>query len=903
VAVIPTGMPGLVAIQLPVSTGSRNEVEPGKSGFAHFFEHMMFRGTNNVSKATWNETLKTTGAAQNAFTSDDLTNYHTTCAKEDLETWLKFEADRFQNLEYPESEFKDESRAVLGEYNKNSANPIQKLFEVLRETAFTTHTYKHTTMGFLKDIEDMPNQFKYSREFFQRWYKPENVTLIIAGDVTPEVAFPLAEKYFGPWKHGTVKPPAVPQEPAARGPQSVHVPWASPTLPWMTVSFHSPAKFSTTKNDGLALGLLGKLLFGPQSELYQRLVVREQRVDQLFAGGGTNKDPQLFTIGARVKNLQDLAYVRDAILDACARALAVPFSSAKLEEAKTEDRLNLARALESTERVAGAVARYASFERDPEALVKVIALGDTVGTGDLTRMAKATFMDRNRVVATLSYGALPDSAKADFAGVEARATKLAQLPSLPLLEEPSASPLLNFRAIFRTGSVDDPAEKEGLAALAAAMLQDAGTRSRTFAEVSKAFAATGSGLGGLVDKERTSFTLTAPRLKATEALDLALEQLTEPGFREEDFSRLRSQQLNALKTGLKANNDEELGKLALEARLYAEPFAHPVLGTEQGLAAITLEDVKTFVKAHYTRQNLRIGLAGGYGPDHKAQVLRALAALPAEGLAAPALKAPAPLAASRVQIVAKETRATAISFGFPIAVDRTHPDFAALWVVASHLGEHRNSTALLYQRLREVRGLNYGDYAYIEPFPNGMFRTQPDPGVSRSLNHFQVWIRPVAPQNAAFALKGALYELDKLVKQGLSPKDFEASRTYLTKFVAHLTDTGSKRLGHDLDMALLGFDKGYVETLKARLLALKPADVDAAIRRHLRSKGLDVVFVTKDAEALKKDLLAEACPIPAYQSPKPELKEEDTVISRLKLDLRAEDVSVITLEELFKGTR
>ena len=120
VAVIPTGMPNLVSLQIPVSTGSRNEVEPGKSGFAHFFEHMMFRGTPTVNKDQWNGQLQRSGASQNAFTSDDLTNYHTLIAKEDLETWLRLEADRFQHLSYSEGDFKTESRAVLGEYNKDA---------------------------------------------------------------------------------------------------------------------------------------------------------------------------------------------------------------------------------------------------------------------------------------------------------------------------------------------------------------------------------------------------------------------------------------------------------------------------------------------------------------------------------------------------------------------------------------------------------------------------------------------------------------------------------------------------------------------------------------------------------------------------------------------------------------
>src|SRR5262245_18538660 len=183
VVVVPTGFPNIVSVQIPMMTGSRNEVEPGKSGFAHFFEHMMFRGTVAYPPDKYNAIINQAGVRQNAFTTDDFTNFHTTFAKEDLEKVLEIEADRFQNLSYSVEAFKTESRAVLGEYNKNGANPIHKLIEVMRDKAFTTHTYKHTTMGFLKDIEDMPNQYEYSKTFFQRWYRPENATVIVAGDV------------------------------------------------------------------------------------------------------------------------------------------------------------------------------------------------------------------------------------------------------------------------------------------------------------------------------------------------------------------------------------------------------------------------------------------------------------------------------------------------------------------------------------------------------------------------------------------------------------------------------------------------------------------------------------------------------------------------------------------------
>src|SRR5262245_42630229 len=176
IIVIPTGFPNLVSIQIPVQTGSRNEVEAGKSGFAHFFEHLMFRGTPKTPPERYRQIMSKAGARDNAGTGNDSTRYYSTFAKEDLETILDVYADMFQNLSYSEADFKTEARAVLGEYNKNSAEPLEKLFEVQRDNFYQAHTYKHTTMGFIKDIENMPNEYAYSKLFFERWYRPQFTT-------------------------------------------------------------------------------------------------------------------------------------------------------------------------------------------------------------------------------------------------------------------------------------------------------------------------------------------------------------------------------------------------------------------------------------------------------------------------------------------------------------------------------------------------------------------------------------------------------------------------------------------------------------------------------------------------------------------------------------------------------
>ena len=185
---IPTDYPNIVSLFIVVNTGSRNEVEPGKSGFAHLFEHLMFRGTAEYPPSKYQAELQGAGAASNAFTSSDLTAFHTTFSKEDLPRILSMEADRFQHLDYAPELFKTETLAVLGEYNKNSANPGLKLSErkpsMPRPSKSTPD--KHTTMGFVEDIEAMPNEYDYSRQFFDRYYRPEYTTIIVAGDVDPK---------------------------------------------------------------------------------------------------------------------------------------------------------------------------------------------------------------------------------------------------------------------------------------------------------------------------------------------------------------------------------------------------------------------------------------------------------------------------------------------------------------------------------------------------------------------------------------------------------------------------------------------------------------------------------------------------------------------------------------------
>ncbi|MGI9183143.1 MAG: M16 family metallopeptidase [Longimicrobiaceae bacterium] len=397
---VPTDFPDLVALYLVVNTGSRNEVEPGKSGYAHFFEHMMFRGSENYSSEERDAILKRAGAEVNAYTTDDRTVYHTLLSKQDLEAVVALEADRFQRLKYAEPEYRTEALAVLGEYNKNSANPISKLFETLRSTAFNTHTYRHTTMGFLQDIQDMPNQYDYSWQFYRRYYRPEYTTMLIVGDVTRDRALSLVREHFGGWERGSYAP-EVPAEPAQSAPRTANVEWTSPTLPLVAVAFRGPA-YSDEAPDKAALDLLASIAFGSSSELYQQLVLQEQKVDLLGPSFGDRTDPELFTVIARVKNPADIEYVRDQILQTLQRYASEPIPQQQLDATRSRMRYSAALGMNSSNAIASALAPYLALRRTPETINRVFAIYDSLTPEQIREIAARHFVENHRTIVTLA---------------------------------------------------------------------------------------------------------------------------------------------------------------------------------------------------------------------------------------------------------------------------------------------------------------------------------------------------------------------------------------------------------------------------------------------------------------------------------------------------------------------
>ena len=399
VALVPYDSPGLVAYYTLMRVGSRNEAEKGRSGYAHFFEHMMFRGTKAHSGEEYNQTVTRLGLNTNAFTDFDMTVYHLYGPARSLPVIIEYEADRFQNLDYSEEQFRTEAGAILGEYAKSASAPETLLFEKMQETAYDKHTYRHTVIGYLTDVKEMPNGFGYAREFFERYYTPDNATIVIVGDFDKVKTLELIEKHYGGWK-GKMKPAPIPAEPPQKKAKRGNVDWPSPTLPRVWVAWHVPGA-SDIKATATAQ-VLSAYLFGPTSPLFQDLLLGRQLVDSLDSTGSVQRDPTLFGVLAKVKKEEDVAAVEKAILAAAQELAKGKIDAARLKDVVSNAKYSAALQLDKADAVAVTLAVNAAYSGDLQYLNKLYAQLEKLTAADLSAFTKRWLLEQNRTTVTLS---------------------------------------------------------------------------------------------------------------------------------------------------------------------------------------------------------------------------------------------------------------------------------------------------------------------------------------------------------------------------------------------------------------------------------------------------------------------------------------------------------------------
>ena len=476
--------------------------------------------------------------------------------------------------------------------------------------------------------------------------------------------------------------------------------------------------------------------------------------------------------------------------------------------------------------------------------------------------------------------------------------------NLKVTEIPSAhSPLIAFRILFKSGTINEPKGKEGIASITASVMARGGTGEMSYNDVVQALYPMAANINVQINKEVTVFTGNVHADHLEEFYDIFSNLILNPRWDESDFERVVDQHSNQIKNSLRSNDDENLGKAALNLFIYeGHPYSGIGPGTVKSLEALTLEDLKGFAATNYTQDNLVIGIAGGY-PDGFSDRMRAdFSVLEKTAPAVVELPEPKPINGIEVMIVKKDNDGAAISIGAPIDVTRSDKDFYALMVANSYLGEHRTFNGALMLHMRKDRGLNYGDYSYIENFIQDGGSTFPVPNVPRRQQFFSIWIRPVSHANALFSLKQAIRELDMLVSDGISEEDFVTTRKYLLNYSKLWVQTAGRRLGYLMDSNWYGTDY-FIDKIAEELPKLTHEDVNAAVKKYLQAKNLKVAIITEEAEKVRDMLLSgQKTPI-SYQagSMPQELLDEDKLIESYDLNINKDALKIVDAGDLFEG--
>lgn len=399
VILVPMSSGGLVAYWTLVRTGARDEFEPGRTGFAHFFEHMMFRGTEKFPAELYQAKLTGIGADANAYTTDDYTAYHLGITTEDIELVMELESDRFQNLSYPLDMFQTEAGAVYGEYRKLKSNPFFTISEAVRRAAFDKHTYAHTAMGFVEDIQRMPELFDHSRSFFSRFYRPENSVLLIVGDFDVKKTLDLARKYYGPWKKGYVSPTLTP-EPEQTAERRIEVPYEGSSLPILWMAYKNEG-FDAGNKRLVALQLLCDLAFGETSDIHKKLVLEQQLVEFLACENNWNRDPSLVDILTRVKDPTKVAAVQAEIEATITRFQETPPAADRLKGLQSRFKYRFLMDLDTPMAVAQSIVPYLAISARLGSVDQAFNTVDAVTPADIQQAARFFLVPQRRTVAVL----------------------------------------------------------------------------------------------------------------------------------------------------------------------------------------------------------------------------------------------------------------------------------------------------------------------------------------------------------------------------------------------------------------------------------------------------------------------------------------------------------------------
>jgi zinc protease len=826
--------------------GSRNE-HTGITGVSHLLEHMLFKGTRRYRLGEIARTLSLNGAAFNASTYYDWTNYYETVAADRLELAMRIEADRMVNSRIDKADLDSEMTVVRSELEGGENSPGRLLWQAVISSAFQAHPYRWPVIGWRSDVENVPRDAIY--RYYRTYYGPGNAVVVIVGDVAAADALRLVRRYFGPIK-AIPKPPGIHTvEPPQRGERRVTV-RRSGSLPMALIAWKAPAGRDpdTYALDVLA-GVLGE---GRTSRLYQALVEKgvASRVD---AGSPSLRDPFVFYVSATARPGVTAERLETALLAEVERVTAAPITEEELARAQRRAEADFVFQTDSVTAQARQLGYWAMIG-DWRYLETYLDRIRALTPAEIQAVARRTLTADTRTVGHFvpSNGGGPAAPPPREASARVERPKRGDRPiALPrpstgrpanrrvtrfaldngisvIVQENHATPTVALRASVPAGSLAEPRDRPGLAGFTASMLSR-GTQQRSALGFATALEDVGASLGAGADSLATSITGHALSRDFDLVLDLFAEMLRQPAFPAADLERLKGEALAAIAQS-KTNPDRLAGR-AFERAIY--PVGHLLRPetfeeAETSVAALTRDDLVAFHRRQYGPDRMILVVAGDVAPERVREALeKRLGDWPRNPETQPIVPPDVPLqpAPTSVEIPIPDKSQTAIVWGHAGGLRRGDPDFYATQVLSLILGGGA-LTSRLGTSIRDDQGLAYSVYSYFDAslFP-GPFRA----GLGTN------------PANARKAVAALETEIQRIRREGVTPREVDEAVAYLTgRFPLRLeTNGGVAEILWAMEFFNLGQD--YIDRYAEYYRAVTAQQVNQAARSHLHPDRATVV--------------------------------------------------------------
>ena len=869
----------LAHVDVAYHVGSDRE-EPGHSGFAHFFEHMMFEGSAHVPQGTFSNTISDAGGSLNGTTNSDRTNYYETIPVNQLEIALWLEADRMGFLleAVDEEKFEVQRATVKNERSERVDNaPYGRTSETMMKNLYSPeHPYSWPVIGWTADLEAAT--LDELERFFLRWYGPNNAQLVIGGDIDPQQTLLWVAKYFGSIPRGP-EVPALPKQSAHLDSDryvtledNIHLPAIAMAIP--TVAYYD-------KNEA-ALDAAAKILGqGKASLLYQQLV-QSGRAVSAFASHACRElaCEMTFVVVQNPSSGESLAQMETAIRETLTEFAQRPVSADDLEKFKAQFESGRIFSMQSVSGKVGALAYSEMFNGDPKAVQDDLRRYAAVTPEDVSRAFNQYIANQPAVVLSIvptgqaelaaaapNYVAPPALPQIDPAAespaedLHLRTVKddfdrsLKPVPGMnPLVELPAVSdtrlangvrllsvantetPTVTMQVLFDMGQRDEPAGKAGLANLTAELMNET-SKNHTAAEFSEALERIGASITVSAGQYETTISLNTLARNFDAAMALFMERLLEPSFTEEDFNRVKAQLTEELLQAQKSG--ASLASRATGAVLAGptHPLSYPGSGLPSTIAAISLDDVKAFYAAHIPSHIKGVLASTSLPQEEFNRVIAPLAGLNVAAVAREPVAGFLPVNGRRIYLVDKPGAAqSSVRFVHPSLPYDALGDFYLAGLMNFNLGGTFDSRLNL--KLREEKGWTYGAYSGF------------DGGQEFGSFEFSAEFKGEATVDAITA---ALAELEAYANSGPTQEEFQYMQNAVSQSEALRYETPGAKLGLLDQILTYGLPLDYRDEQKALLQATDRATLSRLAASLLQPENLAIIVVG-DAAKLRSQL-------------------------------------------------